>query len=126
MANKSEKMQVTQVVELLRQGNIEALVHVPQSLVIQATAELGKANRQRGLGATVYEASGSIGITGIRTRPIVAYGAEWDAIEAFMSTDAFKEARANPLCSTGTDDPRYAGYREQAKAKAKAEREARK
>ena len=126
MANKSEKMQVTQVVELLPQGNIEALVHVPQSLVIQATAELGKANRQRGLGATVYEASGSIGITGIRTRPIVAYGAEWDAIEAFMSTDAFKEARANPLCSTGTDDPRYAAYREAAKAKAKAEREARK
>ncbi len=126
MANKSEKMQLTQVIELLRQGNIEALVNVPQSLVIQATAELGKANRVRALGATVYEASGSIGITGIRSRPIVLYKGEWEAVQAFMAEPAFTEAMDNPLASTGSDDPRFKAYREKAKEKAKAEREARK
>lgn len=126
MANKSEKMQLTQVIELLRQGNIEALVNVPQSLVVQATAKLGQQNRSRGLEAVVYgEGSGAIGIKGVRSRPVVLYKGEWEVVRDYIATEAFQKAMDDPLASTGSDDPRYAKYREAAKAKAKAEREAR-
>ncbi len=124
---KSGKMALTQVVELLRQGNIEALVNVPQSLVIQATAELGKANRSRGLEAVVYgEGSGAIGIKGVRSRPVVLYKGEWEIVREYIQTEAFGKAMDDPIASTGSDDPRYATYRAAAKEKAKAEREARK
>ncbi len=124
MSNKSEKMQLVQVVELLRQGNIEKLIDLPQEIVKQAAAVLAK-GAMRKLGVKVYEASGAIGITGIRTRPVVLYAGEWDTVEEYMKTEDFKTARTNPLASTGSDDPRYATYRAAAAAKRKADAEAR-
>lgn len=122
--NKSEEMQLVQVVELLRQGNIEKLIDIPQEIVKKAASVLAK-GAMRKLGVKVYEASGAIGITGIRTRPVVLYGGEWDTVGEFMQTDAFKSARSHPLASTGSDDPRYAKYRDAAKAKRDVERKAR-
>ncbi len=108
----------------MRTGDLKALGNVPKGLVMQAMAE----NQKRGsrkVGVTVYPESGSIGITGIRVRPIVAYKAEWDAIAAFMATDAFKAALADPAASTGNDDPRFEAFRAKRSAKAQADRLAR-
>ncbi len=124
---KSDKMQLVQVVELLRQGNIEALTHVPTDLVKTAAGIL-QAERAKGarkIGVKVYAESGSIGITGIRTRPVVLYKGEWEAVTTYITTEAFGKAMSDPLASTGSDDPRYADYREKAKAKREVERKAR-
>lgn len=123
--SKGEKMQVVQVIELLKQGNIGALTDVPSDVVKEATKALQTQAKARTLGVTVYDASGSVGITGIRARPIVAYKGEWEQIAAFIGTEAFEAAMANPICSTGSDDPRYEKYRADAKAKRKLEADAR-
>lgn len=117
-------LNLQQVVALLRDGDVKALQNVPKGLFMQATAELAKAGRAKSIGVTVYEKSGSIGITGIRTRPIVAYKSEWDAITAFMATDKWQAAMDDPLASSGSDDPRYEAFRKAAKEKRDQERKA--
>ncbi len=122
MSQKGLTLQET--IDHLRAGNLDALKGVPKGQIMQAMAE----NQKRGsrkVGVTVYPESGSIGITGIRVRPIVAYKAEWDAIAAFMATDAFQAALKDPAASTGNDDPRFEAFRAKRSAKAQADRLAR-
>lgn len=124
--SKSSRMQVTQVIELLKQGRLDLLSEVPAELIQAAMAETGTANRSRTLGVKVYPTSGSIGITGIRTSPVVLYAGEWALVEKVMATEAFKAALVDPQASTGSDDPRFAEFRAESKAKRKAAMEARK
>ena len=126
MAQEQKKLTLTDVVNHLREGNVQALQNVGKGLIMQATAELAKAARARGIGVKVYAESGSIGITGIRTRPIVAYKSEWEAIRTYMENPAFQSALEDPQCSTGSDDPRFEGFRAKAKVKREAERDAKK
>ena len=113
-----------EIIDHLRAGDLKALANVPKGMVMQAMAENSKRGSRK-VGVTVYAASGSIGITGIRVRPIVAYKAEWDAIAAFMATDAFKAALADPAASTGNDDPRFEAFRAERSKKQAADRVAR-
>ncbi len=122
--SKSVAMAVTQVIELLKQGNLKALSEVPADIIQAATAQMS-ASTTRNVGVTVYPKSGSIGITGIRMSPICGYKDEWRRIKAVLASDEFAKALENPLASTGSDDPRYAQFRATAKAKRKADTEAR-
>ena len=120
----SQTLTVQDVIDHLRTGNLKALGNVPKGLIMQAMAE----NQKRGtrkVGVTVYPASGSIGITGVRVRPIVLYKEEWATVAAFMATDQFKAALENPLASTGNDDPRFEAFRAERSKKASADRAAR-